>query len=69
MTEQRREINDLVCQLTQLLENSTAQPGSKTIATLIVASVFARRTDMPPHLAAAMLANFYIKGPAASNEP
>lgn len=68
MTDQRREITDLVSELTALLEDSAAQPGSKTIAALIVASSFARRGDMPPHLAAAMLARFYVKGPLAGNE-
>jgi hypothetical protein len=68
MTDQRREINELIRELTALLEQSAAEPGSKTIAALMVASIFARRTDMPPHLAAAMLANFYVKGPLAQNE-
>ena len=68
MTGQRQEINDLTQALSALLDASAAQPGSKTIAALIVASVFARQTNMPPHLAAAMLSDFCVRGPLALNE-
>jgi hypothetical protein len=68
MNDQRREIDDLTRALTALLESSAATPGSKTIAALVVASTFARRTEMPPHLAAAMLADFCVRGAPAGNE-
>jgi hypothetical protein len=68
MSDQRREIDDLTRALTALLDCSAASPGSKTVAALVVASVFARRTDMPPHLAAAMVANFCVRGAPAGNE-
>jgi hypothetical protein len=63
MTDQRREIDQLTRALTALLDNSDAGPGSKAVATLLVASVFVSRTDMPPHLAAAMLADYCIRRP------
>ena len=61
--DERTAITALGRQLAALLEHSDATPACQAIAALMIAAQFAGRADMPPSVAAAMLADFCARGP------
>lgn len=63
MGDERQAIIDTFDQLIATMELSDAAPALKTVAALMVAAEFARRTEMPIMVAASMLADFMAKGP------
>jgi len=63
MPAERQAIHELRLQIASLLENSNATPGCKAIASLMAAAYTCRSADMPPEVAAAMLADYYRRDP------
>ena len=54
---------DMLCrQLDAVLDASPFTPGCKTIAVISTAARYARRTSMHPQVAAAMLADYIVRG-------
>ena len=60
--DERLLIETLCWQLGEVIDASNATPGLKTIATIITAARYARRTAMPAFLAASMLSGYIAKG-------
>jgi hypothetical protein len=60
--DERCAIQALCAQLNAVLEDSDATPGSQTIAAIMTAARRARRTSMPATVAAAMLADYIVRG-------
>ncbi len=59
---ERQMIAALCRQLTVAVDTSGATPGCQTIAAIITAARYARRTAMPAHIATAMLADYIVRG-------
>jgi hypothetical protein len=55
-------IEALCRQLNAVMDASSATPGCKTVAAIITAARYARRTAMPPDVAAAMIADYILRG-------
>lgn len=55
-------IKDLVRELNALVDASDATLGTRTIAAIITAARCAKRADMPPLVAAAMVADYIDRG-------
>ena len=60
--DERLLIETLCWQLGEVIDASNAMPGLKTIAAIITAARYARRTAMPAFLAASMLSNYIARG-------
>jgi hypothetical protein len=60
--DERLLIESLCCQLNKVIDASSATPGLKTIATIITAARYARRTSMPAFVAASMLSGYIARG-------
>lgn len=60
--DERLLIEPLCWQLGKVLVASNATAGLKTVATIITAARYARRTAMPAFLAASILSNYIAKG-------
>ena len=60
--DERLLIETLCWQIGEVIDASNATPGLKTIATIITAARYARRTAMPAFLAASMLSNYIARG-------
>jgi len=60
--DERLLIETLCRQLDAVMDASNATPGLKTIATIITAARYARRTAMPPVVATAMLSTYIVRG-------
>ena len=60
--DERLLLETLCWQIGEVIDASNATPGLKTIATIITAARYARRTAMPAFLAASMLSNYIAKG-------
>jgi len=55
-------IESLCCQLNEVIDASSATPGLKTIAAIITAARYARRTAMPAFVAASMIRIYIVRG-------
>jgi hypothetical protein len=62
VADERLLIETLCRQIGAVMDASSAAAGAKTIATMIVAARYARRTGMPPILAASMIADYINRG-------
>jgi len=62
VSDERMVIETLCQQLGAVMDASSATPGLKTIIAIIVAARYARRTAMPPHVAAAMIGGYIARG-------
>jgi hypothetical protein len=60
--DERLIILSLCRQLSEVIDASNATPGLKTIATIMIAARYARRTAMPASVAAAMLSTYIVRG-------
>ena len=60
--DERLVIETLCCQLNEVMDASSATPGIKTVVTIIMAARYARRTAMPPFVAASMIADYIVRG-------
>ena len=60
--DERTMIAALCRQLNAVTDASSATPGCQTIATIMTAARYARRTNMPASVAAAMLADYIVRG-------
>lgn len=60
--DERLLIETLCRQLSEVMDVSNATPGLKTIATIITAARYARRTAMPAFVAASMLSTYIARG-------
>jgi hypothetical protein len=63
MPDERRAIHELRVQISALLQNSPATPGCKAVASLMAAAYACRASDMPPQVAATMLAEYFKRDP------
>jgi hypothetical protein len=61
--DERTAITVLGRELTALLEGSEATSACQAFAALMIAAQFARRAELPPEVAAAVMADFWVKGP------
>jgi hypothetical protein len=59
---ERQMIEALCRQLDSILDASDAAPGCRTIAAIITAARYARRSALPSLVAGAMLADYIVKG-------
>ncbi len=60
--DERQMIEALCRQLDAVIDGSSATPGCKTVAAIMVAARCARRTAMPSFVAGAMLADYIVRG-------
>jgi hypothetical protein len=60
--DERMLIETLCWQLGEVLDASNATPGLKTIAAIITAARYARRTAMPAFVAASMISTYTDRG-------
>ena len=60
--DERLLIETLCWQLGEVMDASSAAPGLKTIAAIMIAARYARRTAMPASVAAAMLSTYIVRG-------
>jgi hypothetical protein len=60
--DERLLIETLCSQISQVLDASNSTPGLKTIATIIMAARYARRTTMPAFVAASMISTYIARG-------
>jgi hypothetical protein len=60
--DERLVIETLCWQLNAVIDASNATPGLKTIAAIITAARYARRTAMPAFVAASMLSGYIARG-------
>jgi hypothetical protein len=60
--DERLLIETLCWQLNEVIDASNATAGLKTIAAIITAARYARRTAMPAFLAASMLSGYIARG-------
>jgi hypothetical protein len=60
--DERQMIHAPCRQLNAVMDARRATPCCQTIATIMTAARYARRTDMPASVAAAMLADYIVRG-------
>lgn len=60
--DERLLIETLCWQPAQVIDTSSATPGLKTIAMIIKAARYARRTAMPAFVAASMISTYVTRG-------
>ena len=60
--DERLLIETLCWQLNAVIDASNPTPGLKTVATIITAARYARRTAMPAFVAASMITNYIVRG-------
>lgn len=60
--DERLLIETLCSQIDEVIDASSATAGIKTIVTIIVAARRARRTSIPAFVAAAMIADYIVRG-------
>jgi hypothetical protein len=60
--DERLLIETLCWQLSEVMDASSATPGLKTIAAIMIAARYARRTAMPASVAAAMISTYIVRG-------
>jgi hypothetical protein len=60
--DERLLIETLCWQLGEVIDASNATPGLKTIATIITAARYARRTAMPAFVAASLISTYIARG-------
>ena len=60
--DERLLIETLCWQLGEVIDASNATPGLKTIATIITAARYARRTAMPAFVAASLISTYISRG-------
>jgi hypothetical protein len=60
--DERMLIETLCWQLGEVMDASSATPGLKTIAAIITAARYARRTAMPAFVAASMISTYIARG-------
>jgi hypothetical protein len=60
--DERLLIETLSGQIGEVMDASSVTPGLKTIVAIIIAARYARRTAMPPAVAAAMITTYIARG-------
>jgi hypothetical protein len=60
--DERKMIAALCRQIEAAVDASSATRGCQSIATIMTAARYARRADMPASVAAAMLADYIVRG-------
>jgi hypothetical protein len=60
--DERMIIESLSAKIDAVLDASTATSGLKTIIAIMTAARYARRTSMPPTVAASMLSTYIARG-------
>ncbi len=60
--DERKMIAALCRQIEAAMDASSSTQGCQAIATIMTAARYARRTDMPASVAAAMLADYIVRG-------
>jgi hypothetical protein len=61
-SDERLLIETLCRQIGEVIDATSATPGLKTIAAIMIAARYARRTAMPASVAAAMISTYIVRG-------